>query len=139
MYQIIFWRPEIHVSLACTVACKKKERKKQAFENLTAINSISTLPYSSLSNTALSFLDSIISSTFNPILTSYLPSKLNTYENTYRELTVLSIYYLETVDAASGSLLLKNEAFSILSLKPSWAIVGSSLNSRDSLKSIPDI
>ena len=65
---------------------KKKERKKQAFESLTAINSISTLPYSSLSNTALSFLDSIISSTFNPILTSYLPSKLNTYENTYREL-----------------------------------------------------
>lgn len=65
---------------------KKKKEKKQAFESLTAINSISTLPYNSLSNTALSFLDSIISSTFNPILTSYLPSKLNTYENTYREL-----------------------------------------------------
>lgn len=47
--------------------------------------------------------------------------------------------YLETVEAARGPLLWKNDAFSILSLNPSWAIVESSLKSRDSLESIPDI
>lgn len=47
--------------------------------------------------------------------------------------------YLETVEAARGPLLWKNDAFSILSLNPSCAIVESSLKSRDSLESIPDI
>lgn len=47
--------------------------------------------------------------------------------------------YLETVEAASGSLLLKKDAFSMLSLSPYWAIVESSLKSKDSRKSIPDI
>lgn len=57
----------------------------------------------------------------------------------YRPKGVSSHLYLETVEAARGPLLWKNDAFSILSLNPSWAIVESSLKSRDSLESIPDI